>query len=201
MRGVRVATLDDAASVAAIYAPYVRDTIISFEEIPPSVDEMRSRMARIMTTHPFLVFEDQGAVLAYAYASTHHERAAYRWSADVTIYAAPEAHRKGVGRALYDRLIEIMAMQGFHAAFAGITLPNEKSVGLHEAMGFRHVGTYLEVGYKFGAWRDVGWWGRSISDGPPKGDLTPFADLSLSPDERRSMTSPLKINGAEPPRP
>jgi len=177
MPGVRVATENDAAAVAAIYAPYVRETPISFEELPPSPDDMRGRIGRTLAAHPFLVFEDGDAVVAYAYASAHRDRAAYRWSADVGIYAAPEVHRRGVGRALYACLLDLLRRQGFHAAFAGITLPNANSVGLHEAMGFEHVGTYAEVGFKLGAWRDVGWWQCRIASGPPCGGPIAFADL------------------------
>lgn len=177
MAGVRVATENDAAAVAGIYAPYVRDTAISFEELPPSPDDMSSRIRKTLATHPFLVFEDGGSVVAYAYASPHRERPAYRWSADVAIYAAPEIHRRGVGRALYASLLDILARQGFHAAFAGITLPNEKSVGLHEAMGFEHVGIYSEVGFKLGSWRDVGWWQHRIASGSRSGAPIAFPEL------------------------
>lgn len=177
MAGVRVATENDAAAVARIYAPYVCETAISFEDVPPSPDDMSGRIRRTLSTHPFLVFEDGYSVVAYAYASPHRERAAYRWSADVAIYAAPEVHRRGVGRALYAGLLDMLRRQGFHAAFAGITLPNDNSVGLHEAMGFEHVGTYAEVGFKLGAWRDVGWWQCRIASGPPCGALIAFPDL------------------------
>ena len=174
---VRVATEHDAAAVAGIYAPYVRETAISFEEIPPSPSEMGGRIRKTLSTHPFLVFEDAGAVVAYAYASAHRERAAYRWSVDVAIYAMPEVHRRGVGRALYSRLLELLGRQGFHSAYAGITLPNQNSVGLHEAMGFEHVGSYAEVGFKLGSWRDVGWWQCRITGGPPCGEPIAFPDL------------------------
>ena len=178
MAGVRIASESDAEAVASIYAPYVRATAISFEEVPPSPDEMRSRIRKVLRTYPFLVFEDDcGSVVAYANATPHKERAAYRWSVDVTAYAVPEVHRRGVGRALYTRLFEILQQQGFHSAFAGITLPNEKSVGLHEAMGFRHIGVYADAGFKFGAWRDVGWWGRPIASGAPRGEPIPFCEL------------------------
>lgn len=177
MERIRTATPNDAAAVAAIYAPYVRDTPITFEEEVPSTAEMRMRIERTLETHPFLVFETEDGVVAYAYGSSHRERAAYRWSCDVTIYASPEVHRRGVGRALYTELLPILERQGLHSVFAGITLPNDKSVGLHEAMGFRHLGTYREVGFKLGAWRDVGWWRRPIAEGPPRGDPVPFAAL------------------------
>jgi len=178
MAGVRVATENDAAAVAAIYAPYVLETVISFEERPPSLVDMSGRITRTLETHPFLVFEDGDSVVAYAYASAHRERAAYRWSADVAIYAAPAVHLRGVGRALYAHLLNILRRQGFHAAFAGITLPNASSIGLHEAMGFEHVGTYTEVGFKLGAWRDVGWWQYRIAIGAPVGAPIAFPDLA-----------------------
>jgi phosphinothricin acetyltransferase len=179
MGHVRVATEADAGAVAVIYAPYVRGTAITFEERAPSPEDMATRIRNILDGHPFLVFEEAGAVLGYAYASSHKERAAYRWSVDVAVYVAAEAHRRGVGRLLYSRLLDILARQGFHTAYAGITVPNENSIGLHEAMGFRHIGTYGEVGFKFGEWRDVGWWGRPISASDRPGEPVPFPALPL----------------------
>lgn len=178
MAGIRVATERDAEAVAAIYAPYVRETVISFEDVPPSAEEMRQRITRTLATLPFLVFEDGDRVVAYAYASQHGERSAYRWSVDVAIYASPEVHRRGIGRALYTRLFDILARQGIHSVFAGVTLPNEKSVGLHEAMGFQAIGAYRDAGFKFGAWRDVGWWGRTLGEGSPRDEPIPFRALA-----------------------
>jgi len=177
MAGVRTATEQDGPAIAAIYAPYVSDTAISFEETPPTATEMSERVRATLSTHPFLVFQEAGAVVAYAYASRHRDRAAYRWSVDVAIYAAPRVHRHGIGRALYSRLFEILERQGFHSAYAGITRPNEKSIGLHEAVGFQHVGTYDEVGFKLGRWWDVGWWRRPLCSGSPNGEPTPYAEL------------------------
>jgi phosphinothricin acetyltransferase len=174
---VRVAGAADAAAVAAIYAPYVLETAISFEETPPSAEEMAARIAASLRTHPFLVFEDQGGVAGYAYASPHVARAAYRWSANVSVYVAGDAHRRGIGRMLYASLLAILRRQGFHAAFAGIALPNDKSVGLHERLGFAHLGTYREVGFKFGRWHDVGWWRLGLADGLPSGEPIPFSQL------------------------
>ena len=176
---IRVASLSDAGAVAAIYAPYVLDTAISFEETPPTEVEMAGRIAEMLPTHPFLVLEEAGAIVGYAYAGRHNERAAYRWSANVSVYVAADAHRRGLGRALYARLFEILRRQGFHSLYGGITLPNEKSVGLHEAMGFIHVGVYREVGFKFGRWHDVGYWRLALSEGPPAGDPIPFSELAL----------------------
>ncbi len=173
---IRPATQDDAAAVAAIYAPYVLETAISFEETPPDPEEMAQRIAKTLPTHPFLVFDD-GGVLAYAYAGPHQQRAAYAWSANVSVYAARGEHRRGVGRALYTELLRLLIRQGFHSAFAGIALPNAASIGLHEAMGFQHLGTYGEVGFKFGRWHDVGWWRRPLNEGLPPSPPTPFGDL------------------------
>jgi len=166
---VRPASPEDAGWIADIYAPIVRDTVISFETDPPTADEMRQRIASTLETYPWLVVEEEGRPLGYAYASVHRARSAYRWSCDVTVYVAPHAHRKGAGTALYCRLLEIVAAQGFRNAFAGIALPNAASVGLHERVGFTHLGTYSDVGYKHGAWHDVGWWQKRLSDtdGPP----------------------------------
>lgn len=172
---IRPARADDGAALAAIYAPYVLETAISFEVEPPTPAEMSERIVATLATCPFLVFEIDGDVVGYAYAGPHRARSAYRWSVDVTVYATPHLHRRGVGRALYEELLDQLTRQGFHTAFAGIALPNDKSVGLHEAVGFRHLGTYREVGFKFGKWHDVGWWSRRLHDGLPSGDpLPPF---------------------------
>lgn len=175
MGHVRIAREADAEAVAAIYAPYVLQTPITFEERAPSPEDMAARMRKILESHPFLVFEQDGAVLGYAYASPHKQRAAYRWSVDVAVYVAAAVHRRGIGRALYSRLLDILARQGFHTAYAGITVPNDNSIGLHQAMGFRHIGTYREVGFKLGEWRDVGWWGLSISASDRPGEPAPFS--------------------------
>jgi phosphinothricin acetyltransferase len=159
---IRDAILADAAAIRNIYAPYVADTIVSFEIDPPSTDEMARRLAEILKDYPFLVAERDGAVVGYAYAGRHNARAAYRHSVDVTVYIAEGARRSGVGRALYGELFRTLKDRGFHMAYAGISLPNEPSVGLHEAIGFTPIGIYREVGFKFGKWIDVGWWQRRI---------------------------------------
>jgi phosphinothricin acetyltransferase len=155
---IRLATERDAEEIASIYAPNVTDTIISFESEPPTADEMRLRIEGTLERYPWLVCERRGQVLGYAYAGAHGSRAAYRWSVDVSVYVHEEAHRTGVGRALYTSLFAALDLQGFYNAYAGATLPNPASVGLHEAVGFRPVGVYRGVGYKLGAWHDVGWW-------------------------------------------
>jgi L-amino acid N-acyltransferase YncA len=155
---IRLATERDAEQIAAIYAPNVTDTIISFELEPPSTDEMRRRIEGTLKRYPWLVYEHQGRVLGYAYAGAHGSRAAYQWSVDVSVYVHEDARRMGVGRALYASLFAVLELQGFYNAYAGASLPNPSSVGLHESVGFRPVGVYRGVGYKLGAWHDVVWW-------------------------------------------
>jgi L-amino acid N-acyltransferase YncA len=163
----------DAAACAAIYAPFVRDTPISLEEEPPTPHEIAARIETTTRTHPWLVAENQKQLIGYAYATRHRERACYRWATDVTVYVTPNRQRGGVGRALYEALFEKLARQGFRIACAGITLPNAASVGLHEAVGFQPVGVYRNIGWKFGAWHDVGWWQRPLDgEDPPREPVT-----------------------------
>jgi phosphinothricin acetyltransferase len=161
---IRLARADDDAAVARIYDPVVARTAISFELDPPGPAEMRRRIVQVLAYAPWLVDERDGTVRGYAYASKHRERAAYQWSVDVAVYV-DEAHRRsGVGKGLYEKLFRLLRLQGFYVAHAGVTLPNDASVGLHEAVGFRPVGIYRGVGYKLGAWRDVGWWQLELRD-------------------------------------
>ena len=155
---IRLATELDAEQIAAIYAPIVRNTIISFETEPPAADEMGQRIESTLERLPWLVCERHGRVSGYAYASAHRSRAAYQWSVDVSAYVHEDERRMGVGRALYTSLMAVLTLQGFYNAYAGIALPNPASVGLHESVGFRLAGVYRGVGYKLGAWHDVGWW-------------------------------------------
>jgi phosphinothricin acetyltransferase len=171
---IRIAREDDAAAIRAIYAPIVRDTAISFEDEPPSVAEMACRIRDTLVAYPYLVAEDGGRLLGYVYASAHRARAAYRWSVDVTAYVAAGARRTGVGRALYRALLGVLTRQGFHSAYAGIALPNDASVALHEAVGFEPVGVYREVGFKHGRWHDVGWWRRALAQATPPAEPMKF---------------------------
>ena len=138
------------------------DNWVSFELEPPTPDEFASRIADYGASHGWLVAEVDGAVAGYAYGSPHRTRAAYSSSCDVAVYVDPAHSRQGIGRALYGELLPLLATKGYHAAFAGIALPNDASIGLHEAMGFTPVGIYREVGWKLGGWRDVGWWQRLL---------------------------------------
>ena len=164
---VRVATVDDAPACAAIYAPYVTDTVISFELDPPGPDEMARRISAALD---WLVIEDDGRVFGYAYAGVFAPRAAYQWATEVSVYLEMGRRRSGAGRALYSQLLPRLAARGFRQAIAGMTLPNDASVGLHRALGFLPVGTYQRIGWKFGAWHDVAWTQLELGDGPP-GDL------------------------------
>jgi phosphinothricin acetyltransferase len=178
---LRLARPDDAEAVSAIYAPIVRDTAISFEVDPPSAGEMRARIAKTLDMFPWLIAERDGAVAGYAYASRHRDRLAYQWSVDVTCYVHANARRRGVGKRLYTALMRILARQGLHRAYAGITLPNPASVALHESMGFAHLATYREVGFKLGRWHDVGWWEASLGAAAAADPVPPRALALLRP--------------------
>ncbi len=155
----------DAVAVAAIYRPAVLASIATFEEVPPEAAEMANRMRTTVARMPWLVAtEGSGEVIGYAYAGPHHARAGYRWSVNISVYVAEAARRRGVGRALYDGLLPILRRQEFVNVYAGVALPNPASVALHEGIGMRHVATYPRVGYKFGAWRDVAWYGLRLAD-------------------------------------
>ncbi len=175
---IRTAGPADAPAVADIYAPIVRETAISFESEPPSADEMVRRMDQTLRTHPWLVAVEDDAVLGYAYASQFRARAAYRWTCEVSAYVDATARKGGIGRALYERLLAILRRQNFHSALAIITLPNAASIGFHESFGFEPAGVLREVGYKFGAWHDVGSLRLVLSDpeAAPQEPI-PFSEL------------------------
>lgn len=167
---IRLARIEDAGVIQAIYAPVVNQTPTSFETTPPSIEEMGLRIEQTLKIFPWLVYEDAGEVLGYAYASQHRVRSAYQWSVDVSVYIHEQSRRQGLGRKLYTTLFELLRQQGFYNVYAGITLPNPGSVALHEAMGMKPLGIYQKVGYKLGAWHDVGWWQGQLqpySDNPP----------------------------------
>ena len=170
----------DAVACAAIYAPYVTASAASFEEQAPSAEELAERMERTVRTHPWLVLEDAGRVVGYAYATQHRTRAAYRWAADVAVYVDPAHQRRGAGRRLYTALLELLRVQGLRIACAGITLPNDASVALHRALGFEPVGTFRSIGWKAGAWRDVSWWQLRLAPGVD-GDGAPPAEPGSPP--------------------
>ncbi|MFI9812709.1 GNAT family N-acetyltransferase [Saccharothrix variisporea] len=167
---VRDASELDAGACAAIYAPYVTGTAITFECVPPTPTEMAGRIANALRTHAWVVLEDDdGRVVGYAYGGPFKAREAYRWSCEVSVYLEPGLRRTGGGRALYEALFERLAARGYRTAAAGMTLPNDASVGLHRALGFEPVGVYRRIGWKNGAWHDVAWTQREIATGddPP----------------------------------
>jgi L-amino acid N-acyltransferase YncA len=164
---VRPATPFDAAALVAIYAPFVEQTAVSFEEVVPTPDAFAGRIEKSLTRWQWLVGEVDGVVAGYAYGSQHRERAAYRWSVEVSAYVDPHFQRQGVARTLYGALFEDLVEKGFCTAFAGITLPNEASVGLHTAVGFEPIGVFRSIGWKFGRWHDVAWFQRRLRDRPP----------------------------------
>ncbi len=159
---IRLAQESDAQQIQKIYVPFVEQTIVSFEVVPPTVAEMSKRIVNTLAQFPWLVCSSDTCVLGYAYASTHRTRAAYQWAVDVSVYVHPSARRGGIGSALYTVLFDILHRQGYFVAYAGIALPNQASVGLHESMGFVPIGVYRKVGYKLGAWHDVGWWQKDL---------------------------------------
>jgi L-amino acid N-acyltransferase YncA len=166
----------DAAACAAIYAPSVEGSAISFEEQAPDAAELAARIHRVRATHPWLVAEDGGEVVGYAYGCPFQGRPAYRWSASVSVYVAADRVGEGLGRALYEELFERLRHQRFRMACAGITLPNPASVRLHESLGFVQAGVHREIGWKDGAWRDIGLWQLQLApapDGPPPEPLSP----------------------------
>ncbi|MFZ0088821.1 MAG: N-acetyltransferase family protein [Solirubrobacteraceae bacterium] len=165
----------DAAACAAIYAPSVSRGVASLEERAPEPAEFAERIRIVSRHHPWLVAENDGTIVGYAYASRHHDRASYRWSADVTVYITADHHRRGVGRALYGALLPLITRQGFYEACAGITLPNDASVGLHESLGFVPVGVYRNIAFKLGHWYGVGWWQKTLREhtGEPPAEVGP----------------------------
>ena len=176
---IRVATPADAPAIADIYAPIVRETVISFESAPPSAEEMAGRVAMTLQSHPWLVAVEDDAILGYAYGSYFRTRAAYRWTCEVSAYVDGSTRRGGVGRALYGQLLDTLRRQNFHTALAIITLPNAASVGFHQSFGFEPAGTVAEIGFKFGAWHDVTTLRHALSDpttSPPE-PIT-FPDLA-----------------------
>lgn len=182
----------DGGACATIYAPYVAGAATSFEERPPDADDFAERIARVSATHPWLVAERDGAVAGFAYAGPHRERAAYRWTAETSVYVADGHQGAGVGRELYTALLGLLREQGLYTALAGITEPNAASVGLHRALGFERAGVYRAVGYKAGAWRDVSWWRLALADAGGDPPVEPLAP-------RRLVARGAEAGGGAPP--
>lgn len=175
---IRIARPEDAAAIHAIYAPHVLEGMATFETELPGEAAMRDRIAGRLPHYPWLVWEDDGGLLAYAYASRFRERAAYDWIAETSIYVHPDAQRRGIARRLYGILLESMRLQGINQAVGVITMPGEPSVAMHEAMGFEPAGIWRKAGYKLGRWWDVGVWQKELqAPALPPSPVVPFAEL------------------------
>lgn len=175
---IRIASGVDAEAFHAIYVPHVLDGVATFETVPPGIEVMRERVLARLEHYPWLVWEEAGEVLAYAYASRFRERAAYDWIAETSIYVRPDAQRRGIARRLYGTLLESMRLQGLHQAVGVITLPGAVSVAAHETMGFTPAGVWRQAGYKLGQWWDVGVWQKTLSEpANPPAPLIPFRAL------------------------
>jgi phosphinothricin acetyltransferase len=161
---IRQATPTDASAILEIYAPYIRHTSITFETEVPAVANFANRISSYLQNWPWLVAEENGLVIGYAYASRYRERVAYQWGVECSVYIHRDHHRKGIARKLYSKLFSILKMQRFTTVYAVINLPNDSSVALHESMGFHYFATFEKVGYKLGKWKNVGWWQMQLNE-------------------------------------
>jgi phosphinothricin acetyltransferase len=187
---LRLARPADAAAIQRIYAPYVEETAITFSTTPPSIAALEAKVEETLPQYPWVVAEhgaggdgaeDGDSVVGYAYAGPLREREAYQWTAELSVYVDEPAQGKGLGRRLYEALLALLERQGYASAYGVVTLPNPPSVALHESMGFEKVGHFDDVGYKHGAWHDVGWWRFTLSS--PSAPEPPTAIGDLSGDE------------------
>ena len=161
---IRPVEAADAKQLLAIYTPYVLNTAITFETEIPTIEEFERRIAETQSSHPYLVAEDKGQIVGYAYAHAYYGRAAYAWTVEVSIYVDQVARAKGIGTALYDRLEELLIEQGMTQALACISLPNEASIQFHQKRGYEEVAHFKKVGYKLGQWRDIVWLQKELQD-------------------------------------
>ena len=163
---IRPASPTDAEAIRAIYAPVVETTHISFELEPPSVEEMARRITTTTAQLPWLVGVRDGRVIGYAYAAPHNPRRAYQWAVETSIYLDAEVRGQGIGAVLYRELLGQLRSLGYVSAFAGIALPNEASIALHERVGYEPIGRFPVAGFKLGRWIDVGLWRCGLNDPP-----------------------------------
>ncbi|HEY4751773.1 MAG TPA: GNAT family N-acetyltransferase [Candidatus Limnocylindrales bacterium] len=187
---LRLATPADGDAIAAIYAPYVNETAISFELTPPTGEEMSARIAKVLEHGPYIVAELDGVVRAYAYAGRFRDRAAYDWTAESTVYVDRSLHRTGLGRATMEAVLRVLRLQGFRVVVAGVTPPNRASVGLHQALGFERVGTFDGVGWKDGRWHGVEFFELELlpaADGREPAPIRPLPDLVGTPELARAI--------------
>ncbi len=188
---IRIARDEDAAAIHAIYAPSITDGVATFETELPGVAVMRERIRARLKHYPWLVWEEERDVLAYAYAGRFRERAAYDWIAETSIYVRDDAHRRGIARRLYGMLLGVMRLQGMTQAVGVITLPGTISVAMHEAMGFSAAGVWRQCGYKLGQWWDVGVWQKELqrAASPPQ-SVIPFPEMIDSTALQRLLAAP-----------
>jgi len=175
---IRTATLKDVDAILAIYAPYVEQTTFTFEYIVPSRQEFAARMENLMPRYPWLVLEEDGVVKGYAYGSPFNERAAYGWTADLSVYLDMNCRSRGYGRQLYESLMRLMQLQGVRNVYGIVTDPNPVSYQFHEKMGFEEKGHFEHIGFKHGKWLNVNFMAKDIA--PAQGDpapVIPFAQL------------------------
>jgi L-amino acid N-acyltransferase YncA len=170
---IRDVTIDNANAICQIYNHYIENTTVTFEEEPVSVEVMQDRIYQVTQTYPWVVFDEEGTIVGYAYASRWHSRSAYRFSVESTVYVSQDMTGQGVGNQLYQELIARLKSQSVHTVIGGITLPNPASVALHEKLGFKQAAHYQQVGWKFGQWIDVGYWELILSNLKPtsQGDV------------------------------
>jgi L-amino acid N-acyltransferase YncA len=161
---IRIATGDDASSILKIYAPYIENTSYTFETEVPAIDAFKDRINSYLENWPWLVCDIDGVIAGYAYGAKHRERTAYQWSIESSVYVHDDYQRIGVAKALYTALIDVLKLQGFRNLYAVVNLPNDKSVALHEKLGFEYFATYKNVGYKLGKWKNVGWWQLQLNE-------------------------------------
>jgi L-amino acid N-acyltransferase YncA len=182
---IRVAEAHDAIAIAEIYRPYVEKTAITFEEVPPSAEEMAAKIAKVGSVFPFLVCEEGGEVLGYAYATRYRERAAYRWSLEDSVYLREDAKGRGLGRALLGALIVLLRELGYVKIYAVITPPNPASVALHEAFGFAPLCRFSDTAYKRGEWLAIDWSELTLREPPANPEEpTPFPEFARARPER-----------------
>jgi len=178
---IRPAAPGDAAAILDIYRNFILNTTVTFEETVPTLEQFRARMDSIMAEYPFLVCEDGGRIAGYAYAHRHQSREAYRYSAELSIYLRPHYTGLGIGRAMCDAMVELLRMQGVQTVYSAVSMPNDASCALHEAMGFEQAGLWKNTGYKKGRWIDILWYQLALGDYPEKpADLITFDQINAA---------------------
>lgn len=181
---LRTANVGDAKTLSEIYGYYVKETTISFEYEAPSETEFAHRIEEKLKKYPFIVAEEDGALLGYAYASHFRERAAYDWVAELSVYVSHDAQRRGIGNRLYSALLSLLKLQNFSRAYAVITYPNDPSIAFHEKAGFTPIGKLCKVGFKHGKWLDLAFYEKVFDETAPPKPIIPFLSLNKADVEK-----------------